>query len=417
MLNRFNRLLSRFFNKSGTINSEPLNKVSLVVIIVIDIFILVNVFVGLQDISQWYLSPYQAYPCYDGWQSYRTDTTPDKDYNKLRETLSRDLNADTNYQEFYAQGGIDHLGKVSDICLDYGRIKDQVNLANNQKIVAEIETRQQSIDILQATNQKIRDQYDSTLLEKIAGQNPEDSINLVEAAKAKQQLDQNSQKIIKIKQEIDSLKQTLMAKPESTEFLAFLKNSDRFSQLEKGYDSASFWYPSIQLAFQGLFLLPLIFVTLWIHRWAQNKNYGLMALMSWHLLVIFFVPLVIKTFEFLQVGFLFETVLQIITVLFGGLLFLVSYVYILVIPLLGFGLIRFFQRFVFNPKVQAAGRVQKSRCIQCAKRIQVNDSYCPHCGYYQYMECTNCQNLTYKYLPYCKHCGQSQDLSRLISQS
>ncbi|MHC5728420.1 MAG: hypothetical protein ACYTXY_30770, partial [Nostoc sp.] len=62
MFARIRRLLSQFFSKSRTINNEPLNKVSLIVIILIDIFILINVFTGLDDISRWYISPTEAYP-------------------------------------------------------------------------------------------------------------------------------------------------------------------------------------------------------------------------------------------------------------------------------------------------------------------------------------------------------------------
>ena len=42
----------------------------------------------------------------------------------------------------------------------------------------------------------------------------------------------------------------------------------------------------------------------------------------------------IKTFEFLQVGVIFEFIFNIIKTFFGGLIFLVSYVYILLIPLI-----------------------------------------------------------------------------------
>ncbi|MFM6898470.1 MAG: hypothetical protein ACKPKF_14670, partial [Microcystis panniformis] len=86
----------------------------------------------------------------------------------------------------------------------------------------------------------------------------------------------------------------------------------------------------------------------------------------------------------------------------------VQYVYILLIPLFGFAIIKFLQKFVFNTKSQAAKRVQKSQCINCAKTIKNQDAHCPHCGYYQYVECHHCHELTYKNLPYCYHCGTAQ---------
>lgn len=411
MFSRFRRAIRRFFRKSRTINNEPLNKVSLIVIILIDIFILVNVFVGLSDISNWYLSPSQAYPCYYEWNQYRTDKAPNKDYEMIRRSLPYSDGVSISRRQNYQQGAIDHLGTVSETCLAYANYQDQLNTSETQQLAKTINQREQAITRLEQANQTIRSQYDSTLLEQIAGQPRNQSINLVGAEKAKQELDQNNVKISNLRQELRTLQAQLIQKPVSAQFLSFLKNDGQYQTVEKGHQQAAFWYPTIQLLFQSVFLLPLILIALTVHRFAQKRGYGLMALISWHLVVIFLIPLVLKIFEFLQVGAIFEFVFNLIKTLLGGLLFLVSYVYILLIPLLGFGLIKFFQKFVFNPKVQAANRVQKGSCLRCAKRLHHEDAYCPHCGYHQHIECQNCHHSTYKHLPYCKECGHSQELN------
>ena len=413
MLAKIRRLLSQFFSKSRTINNEPLNKVSLIVIILIDIFILINVFTGLDDISRWHISPTQAYPCYSEWQNYRTQTTKDKDYEIIKISLSYDRNNQLSQEQIYQQAEKGHLGKGSATCLKYAEYKDKINNSENQQTVKVIEQKLSKISTLQQANTSIHTQYDSTLLEKIAGQPREQSINQVGAEKAKLELEQNNRSISTLGKEITNLKNQLVVKPESVNFIAFLKDDEKFMAVEKGYRQASFWYPSIQLTFQSLFLLPLIFFALSVHKFAQQRRYGLISLMSWHLLVIFFIPLILKIFEFLQIGAIFQFIFNIISTFLGGLIFLISYVYILLIPLIGFGIIKFFQKVVFNPKVQAVSRVQKSRCMKCAKKIRHSDIYCSHCGYYQYTECQNCHNLTYKDLPYCKHCGYFQDSSTL----
>lgn len=413
MLSRIRRFLSQFFSNSRTINNEPLNKVSLIVIILIDIFILINVFTGLDDISKWHLNPTQAYPCYSEWKNYRAQTAKDKDYEILKVSSTYNTKL-PSLQQTYQQPQAGHLGKVSEICLNYATYKDKIiNSENQQKIIKTIVRKEANINSLEQTNRNIRAKYDSTLLEKIAGQVREQSINPVSAEKAKQELDQNGSKISLLKNEISLLKNVLLAKPESLNFIAFLKDNDKYTAVEKGYQQASFWYPSIQLAFQSLFLLPLIIVALSSYKFALSRGHGLISLISWHLLVIFFIPLLVKIFEFLQIGAIFQSIFDIVSTLFGGLLFLISYAYVLLIPLIGFGIIKFLQKIVFNPKVQAASRVQKSRCLNCAKKIQHHDVYCPHCGYYQYVECQNCHNLTYKNLPHCKHCGHPQDSNNL----
>ncbi|MEH2282764.1 MAG: hypothetical protein V7K90_15775 [Nostoc sp.] len=413
MFARIRRLLSQFFSKSRTINNEPLNKVSLIVIIIIDIFILINVFTGLDDISRWHISPTEAYPCYSEWQNYQKKTTKDKDYEIVRLSLSSESNNKFSFQQNYQQAEAGHLGKVSKTCLQYADYKDKINNPEKQQIVKNIDREQAKISRFEQANDTIKSQYDSTLLEKIAGQGREQSINQVSAEKAKQALEENNRQISTLKAEISTLKNELLTKPESISFLAFLKDNNRFQEVDKGYQQASFWYPSIQLAFQSLFLLPLILIALSVHKFAQRRGYGLVSLISWHLLVIFFIPLIVKIFEFLQIGAIFKFLFDIVSAIFGGLLFLINYVYILLIPVIGFGIIQFFQKFVFNAKVQAASRVQKSRCVNCAKKIRHLDTYCPHCGYYQYIECQNCHNLTYKHLSYCNHCGTSQDSSNL----
>lgn len=413
MFTKIRNILAQFFNNSRTINNEPLNKVSLIVIIIVDIFILINVFTGLEDISRWHLSPYQAYPCYLEWENYQKQSDKNKDYDMIISSVPLNNNQ-PKFQAEYQQQEIGHLGKVSEICINYGELKDNLNNDLNQKNITTINQRQDKINQLERANINIRNQYDSTLLEKIAGQSSGNSINQVRAEKAKQELDKNQQQIAQIKQEINNLQNQLLTKPESLNFLSLIKDENKFAAVKQDYERASFWYPSIQFTLQSIFLLPLIIIALLVHRISQSRGYGLIALISWHLLVIFLIPLVLKILQFLQIGVIFQFLLKVVSNLLGGLLFLISYVYILLIPLIGFGIIKFFQGVVFNSKVQAAKRVQKSQCINCGKTLKSNNAYCPHCGYYQYIECHNCHNLTYKKLPYCYHCGTEQN-SKLSS--
>jgi hypothetical protein len=409
MFTRIGNFFNRVFDNSRKINNEPLNKVSLMVIIFVDIFILINVFIGLNDISSWHLSPDQTYPCYSEWNTYQKSTNQEKDYQIIVDAFSYDNSP--RYKRQYQQVEDNHLGKVSEICLNYGELKDGILTDANDRNRTDINNIQGRISSLEAANSRIRNQYDSTLLEKIAGQSPENSINQVAAEKARQELDKNNQQITNLKQEISGLKQQIINRKESVNFLAILQDKDKLATLEQGYKTASFWYPSIQFAFQTIFLTPLIIIALLVHKFSQSRGYGLVALISWHLLVIFFIPLLLKVLEFLQVGVIFNFLFTTIARIFGGLLFLVSYLYILFVPLFGWVLIKLFQRLVFNRKIQATKRVQKSQCMNCGKNIKSFHDYCPHCGYYQYVECHHCHELTYKKLPYCYHCGTEQNLN------
>ena len=405
------RFISNFLRRSRSVNNKPLNPVSLIVIIIVDLFILFNVFTGLDQISHWHLSPSEAYPCMSEWKSYRDAKQPnDQDYNLIASTLTNELRqtalerASLNYDK-------DRLGTVSSICLNYAEFKDKLNIPAYRSIEQSINKKRGQIASLEQASASIRSQYDSTLLEKIAGQNSNRSINNVNAEKAKQTLAQNKASITTLKAEITVLKQSLLNKPESINLIKAIQDDQKYQTLTQAYQSASFWYPSIQLAFQALFLLPLLAIALLVHRIATRKGAGLIALICWHLLVIFFIPLLLKIFEFLQVGVLFQFLLSIIGQLFGGLLFLVSYLYIFIIPLVGFTLIKVFQRFTPTSKIQdvISLRFQNQLCLDCAKRIRPQDVHCPHCGYDQYLECQSCHQPTYKHLAHCKHCGSLQE--------
>ncbi|MEE6162363.1 zinc ribbon domain-containing protein [Cylindrospermopsis raciborskii] len=407
MLNKVRNLFSKFFNNTSTLNREPLNKASLIVIIIIDVFILINVFTGLDSIGRWHLTPDETYPCHNEWKGYQEQTSATKDYEIITNSLVE--NNQPNFNAKYKQQEQGRLGKVSEICLNYGLLKDNLNTVQNRQFLQTINQTQEKINGLGGENAKIRRQYDSTLLEKIARQPDSKSINQVEADKARQKLDSNTRQIAQFKEENKKRKNQLLNRPASGKFLSFLQDKIQFSNLVNGYKTASFWYPSIQVTLQAIFLLPLIFIASFIYGRSQRQGYGLVSLISWHLLVIFVIPLVIKVLEFLQVGVVFKFLVDIISSLLGGLLFLVSYVYIVVIPLVGFGIIKLLQRnVVFNSKIQAGKRVQNSQCINCGRNLRSREAHCPHCGYYQYVECHHCHNLTYKKLPYCYHCGTEQ---------
>ena len=427
MFSRIRRFIRRFFNRSRQINHEPINKVSLIIIIVVDLFILFNVFAGLDDISQWPLSPENTYPCRSEWINYRQNTDKDKDYQLINQQLSLESNPDSiglpspvfdgsynqpsyTYPGSYRNLGEGHLGEVSEICLQYESAEERILTDGNRAIAKRINDTQAEITSFANKNATIRQQYDSTLLEELAGQSRDQSINAVEAAQARREIEQNDSAIAQRKTTLEALKADLVSAPESQAFLSLLSDSDKFNSIDNGYQRASFWYPSIQLFFQGLFLLPLIVVASGVHRLAERRNYGYISLISWHLFVIFCIPLAWKIFEFLQFGFLIQLLLNLLETLFGGLRFLINYLQILLIPLIGFGIIKFCQRFVFNTRLQAANRVQNRRCVNCAKRIRKRDLHCPHCSYAQYQECANCHNLTYRHLPHCNHCGTNQPL-------
>lgn len=402
MFRKISQFIRTLFSRTKTINNEPVNRASLVVIIIVDIFILINVFTGLYDISSWHLSPNEAYPCYQSWLSYRNNQDQDRDYNlavRDMDFVSYDVNS-ANY-----------LGQVSPICAEEARLFNQIRTAANREIYAQVGSKSEAINKLEAENSTIRSQYDSTLLEKIAGQPENLSINEVNAARAKQTLERNNLTIKQLVADRQKLQNSILSKPEVKKLIAFINSDRNFNEVKAGLEQASFWYPTIQITLQSIFLLPLIAIALIVHNFSNRRSYGLVALISWHLLIIFVIPFLIRVLEFFQIGIVLQIVADIVGTLLGNLLFLISYFYILLIAVLGFGIIKVFQKLSGDGKGKVLNRVQKSQCVRCAKKIRSQDLHCPYCGFGQYVTCTNCQTATYKFLPHCHNCGHPQDLS------
>ncbi|MBD2577562.1 zinc ribbon domain-containing protein [Oscillatoria sp. FACHB-1406] len=399
------RLIRRFVRKSTYIDREPINKVSIVILILIDIFVLVNVFSGLSSIAAWPLSPDEQLFCYAPYRTYQEEPKKSSlafQSATIEQKVQQLKNARPN-----SISRANRLGEESPLCDPYKSRETDLNVPENNTLLTEIDRLRASNSKLEQEITTLQSQYDSALLEKIAGQDRTKSINVAAADKIKSDIEVKKTKISDNKKQLIAKQQQLIQTPSSAAYLALLDNTAEYQNIEKAYNSASFWYPNQQLFLQVLFLLPLIAIAYLLHSTATRRHKGLQSLLSWHLLLIFCIPLLIKFFEFIQFGNIVAALLEVITTLLGGLLFVASYALILVIPLLGFALIKLLQTFVFNSRIQARNRLKNVRCLHCNFKLRLDDEFCPNCGFDQYQDCSNCHEKTYKFVPFCRKCGHS----------
>ncbi|WP_030007784.1 zinc ribbon domain-containing protein [Picosynechococcus sp. NKBG042902] len=409
MVRWLKRLWRNLVRKSTHVRQEPLNKVSIVILILIDIFVLINVFQGLDSVGNWPLSPQERYPCYRVYQTYQNNDNSDKDFTWVMEMLGDYPSQDI--QPVETEG---RLGEVSSQCDRLLALTPTVKNPETLTLSKEIQNLQTQINEVNQRIATYKEQYDSTLLEEIAGQDPNQSINETTAAQTKADIEAAEAQKATLTETLDRRKAELLNQSEVQTYLTAIGDRQFFATLKQDFERAEFWHPNRQFFLQTLFLLPLILISYFWHRQAVERHRGTQALLSWHLLLIFLIPLLIKILQFIQFGNLVRAIFDVLIAIFGGLVFISSYLLILIIPLLGFGLIKFLQRFVFNPKVQAKSRIQKQRCIQCSSRLRKGDQFCPFCGFEQWISCPNCAAKTYKYTEYCRQCGV--DLSDSLPQ-
>lgn len=269
------------WHKLTTNKNKPLTKIILIIIIMVDIFILVNLFEITEKIGKWYLRPNLVYPCNAQWGTYQRDTSTNKDIKIIYQAIDSS-NQQQNLEQIFRDQENGRIGSVSQDCLTYAQYYDKVGTLDNRKIIININQAAIKIKNLENKNNTIRSNNNST--------------NLKNVEQSKQELSQNTAQIVALNREIKHLEQELLIKPESANFIDFITQKNIWEALSQSYKNAVSWYPVIQFFLQALFLIFLISIAFGVRSFAVKANYGLLALVSWHLLVIFTALLGIKFF-------------------------------------------------------------------------------------------------------------------------
>jgi predicted RNA-binding Zn-ribbon protein involved in translation (DUF1610 family) len=399
-LEKVTKLFSLFYTKTFKISEqEPLNKLSLVFVIFIDIFVFINVLAGLQYATSMVPSPTDIYPCQYLFQDINFNTNNSSKvyyFNRNPIYYSKDTQNKLPYQ-------------IDPICV---QTQDKFNPIRTEakKVYDSVYGLQSGINTRDNKINKLKNEYDSALLEKIASQKKENSINLKSADEIKLEIDTLTQNNSTDKTEIDNLQNKFAEQESVKDYFKFIDNNKE--KLDNNRSNSSFWYEWQIFLAQVLFLIPLVAIALFWHRFSLRKEWGFQALISWNLFLVFLIPVIFQVLAFVQFGYVFSFIIEIIGAIFSGFLVFGVYGLIVIIPLIGIGILKFLQRFVFNDKVQAAKRIQKMKCVHCARKLRLDDKFCPFCGTDQLQKCNTCDMQTYNHLKYCKNCGSKTEQTR-----
>jgi hypothetical protein len=389
--------LAKIRSNLTRLDSLPLGKAALIIILFLDIFIIVAIFNGLSEHTRQISSPdeYIPYTCREIVINSRWNPTERTD--KLTQLV-------VSYSRSYYENG-EITKDVHPICLPFIDILDQVKadktlvnaFQDRNKLTEEAGALQRKIDNLKGA-------YDTSLLEKIAQQ--QGSQEKVESIKQDVQEKTNSLNIIE--SQILSLEQTINEDAKIKRFWGMLEDTreqDRQRLLED-LRSANFWYPVKRLGMQMTFLLPLFVVFYLWNAASVRKNHGIQILVSSHLLVVSFIPILCKIFETIY-DIIPKTLLkQIIDLLIS--LKLIAIWHYLVIALgiaAALFLIFIFQKKFFSREKLIERRISRGECQQCGKHLPVATPACPFCGFVQFKPCKSCNQLTHVHGKYCRECG------------
>jgi hypothetical protein len=166
------------------------------------------------------------------------------------------------------------------------------------------------------------------------------------------------------------------------------------------------WYEVKLLAMQLLFLLPLLGTFAVWHGVSARRGRGLQALVAAHLVVVAAIPLIFRiaeaVYEVLPKRFLKRFIELLVS------LKLVAIWHYLVIALgvaAALATVFTIQRWLFSRERLLERRIAKGECQRCGKRLPAGAPACPFCGFGQRRACASCGGRTAVHAPFCSECG------------
>lgn len=378
-------------------NKEPLGTLSLVVIILLDIFVLSVVFRGLSDHTNQLISPLQYAPQTCREVFIQQSWTSENELDELQEVVL------AKYYHYGLSETTD-LKKMHPKCAEfYMHIEAMEADSLLWQLFIERQNLQQESNQLNISTFSRKAVTDNTLLTEISRGN---DFNEYPSISAKNRAETEKQEMLTSR--LDKINSEIYAEQKVKDILRMISswNGEQRQQFMAELNTFEKWYKFRELGWQMLFLLPLFFIFyFWNHRSIKKGN-GLQILISTHLLVIIAIPIFTKIIEIvleLIPKHFFEKLFKILFSL--HLIAIWHYVLILLAVLVAIFLIYIIQQKLFNKKRLQQRRLSNSCCIECGKKLPAKVKVCPFCGEKQLEDCSECKLETYICGDYCVNCG------------
>ena len=375
---------------------EPLSGLSVVLLIILDLFIFTNVMIGVQG---------------------ETAKVPRVSYYYPSECSRHFDKVQSSYKGFdhyrYGQNRSAHLRPhLSKYCKGLDQkielFSTQEAFKSNLKLIQEIEN---TLRQNERRLKQISTQYNTRLFEQIA-QMP----NNKALRDAKSEYDA----IIADNERLKIEKTSIVPVSSLTgysDYVEYVKsNQEAFLEAKASY---TFWQPFKAYGHMLIFILPLLLFFGFFYRRAKarqlsSEDYNpVVKIISAHISLILALPLFWYTLTLLY-HVLPKTLLkQIVEFLVElGLISLLNYFAIFIVVLFFGGLIYWIQKRTLRRKqavVQAKNYkklISWSQCFECEYKIDYTRAYCPFCGVKLHENCQHCQNEMTKHEKFCSHCGE-----------
>ena len=172
-------------------------------------------------------------------------------------------------------------------------------------------------------------------------------------------------------------------------------------------DQLTFWFPVKRLAMEMLFLLPLMLLFYLWHHQSTKAERPYQSLVSSHLLVIVFIPVIFKVSE-LVYDIVPKKLLRQVFELLESLNLVAIWHYLMMVVAIVTALILIYvmQKKIFSPEKLSQKRIAKGLCQDCGIGIATTNLACSSCGFKQFRQCQHCDSNTYVKGKFCRACGR-----------
>jgi len=391
---------SRIRSNLMSLDTLPLSKAALIIILFLDLFILTSIFDGLDKHTRQLSSPdeYIPYSCRE--IVINRDWNPTSRMDNLSGII---LSHNNSYYQIE-----DKKKERHPICAPYLDLLDRIK--NNKELIALFDDRakfEREARDLQRDINNLKGAYDTSLLETIAKQK-EGQAN-VDTIKKDVQTKANN--LNTLRAQIESAEQRINGNGTIKLLwskLETLQPADR-ENLRSDLRTLNFWFPVKRLVMQMIFLLPLFAVFFVWNNASIRKNRGIQTLVSSHLLVVSFIPIFFKIIETVYDIIPKKLLKKLVDLLESlKLVALWNYLIIAVAIAAALFLIYIFQKKIFSRDRLMERRIAKGLCQECGKHLPPGSQACPFCGSAQLKACGACGQPTPVYGKYCKACGKAQ---------
>lgn len=380
-----------------TADDQPLHKLALAIVILLDLFILVSIFDGLEAHTRQLATPEERVPALCREIVVDREWTPARRMERLSSRAAERRSAwrDPSRKEPRVEPACERfLAPLSVIAANEGV---GARLENRQRLGGELE---------QAERELLREKgaYDTQLLERLA--RPAEARPDAEAILAAVQA--RTEAIEAARRRVAEIDAAVGGDPAVKELWARL---DALGPADSAALAAQVrrlqrWHAVQRLGMQLLFLLPLLAAFAYWHGASVRRGRGTQALLSSHLVVIAAIPVLFRVVEFVY-DVVPRRLLRRLFALLEELKLVAIWHYLVIAAAvaIGLALVVLVQRRLFSRAQLAERRISAGRCQACGRKLAAGAKACHACGFLQGRACPACGGTAPARARHCTACG------------